>query len=48
MRGSKKAAWRGKGVMNTETVIGIMIGSRTGIAPGDGSKTGEDIRTQTA
>ena len=42
--------WRGKGVVNTETVTGTMIGSTTGIAPEDGSTTGieEDIRTRTA
>ena len=38
--GTKKEAWRGKGVVNTETVTRVMIGSTTGIAPGDGSKTG--------
>ena len=43
-------AWRGKGVVNTETMTGSMIGSTTGIAPGDGSMTGieEGIRTRAA
>ena len=42
--------WPGKGVVNKETVTGTMMGSTTGIAPGDGSTIGieEDIRTRTA
>ena len=45
---TKIVAWRGRGVVSTETVTGTMTGSMTGIAPGDGSTTGieEDIRTR--
>ena len=43
-------AWRAKGVVNTETASGTMIGSTTGNAPGDGSITGieEEIPTRAA
>ena len=38
--GTEMEAWRGKGIVNTETVTGTMIGSPTGIDPGMGARCG--------